>query len=92
MVENLKTGVAGTGRGRYSSVEGGQEYHGFDDDEGTSALYSEAGNDDFFHEFGQDTSKSAATSSNQSVTPSGAKTQTIKKKEEEWDDNEWKDF
>lgn len=92
MVENLKTGVAGTGRGQYSSLNGGQQHHDFDDEEGTSALYADAGNDDFFDEFGTDSSKPAANSSAPQATSSKPTSKANKPKDDEWEDSEWKDF
>lgn len=92
MVGNLKSGVGSTGRGQYSSVDGGQQYHGFDDEDGTSALYADAGDDNFFHDFEHDTSSKPAGTTTQLGASSSVEPPATKKKDDDWEDNEWKDF
>jgi ADP-ribosylation factor GTPase-activating protein 1 len=87
VVENLASGVTGAGRGAYSSLAGGHGHHGFDDDEGTSALYADASDDNFLRQG----TGSAGETSKTPQTP-GAQSTAPQKKKDNWDDNEWKDF
>ncbi|KAF8309587.1 ArfGap-domain-containing protein [Clavulina sp. PMI_390] len=89
MVQGFTSGTgANSSRGQYSSINHANDFHGYDDEEGTSALYSDAGDDDFFHEFGKGELKPAATQ----PKPSTAVPVSAKPKKDEWDDGEWKDF
>lgn len=94
MIGNLKTGGADSARGRYTSLGGeGQQYHGSDDEDGSSALYADAGNDEFFHDFENKKTGLVGSSINQAAASSKVQTPPTKKKnDDDWDDNEWKDF
>lgn len=93
VVGNLTNSATSAGRGAYSSVAEGYGHHGFDDDEeGSSALYADAGDDAFFHETHQNTTgpieapktRPPQTSDTQSINP--------QQKQGDWDDNDWKEF
>lgn len=113
VVGSVASNVAATSRGAYSSVSGNnpasrgygrpQQYGGYDHDE-DSALYADAGDDDFFQDFNKQTSApassgssavfgggaSASSSKPTNVAPSPAPPN--KPKNDNWNDDEWKDF
>lgn len=94
LVGGLASGGADAGRGGYTSLGGRSttQHHGYDDEDGTSALYADGGDDDFFHEVNQHqpSSNPGASSTKQFIgTPAAA---APKKKTDDWDESEWKDF
>lgn len=89
VVGNLAGGVTGAGKGAYSSLAGGHGHQDFDDDEGTSGLDTDAGDDDFFH---QDAAGASETSKMRPPETPGAHSTAPRQKKDDWDDNDWKDF
>jgi len=90
-VGKITNGATGAGRGAYSSLGGGYGHEGFDDDDGTSAL-PDAGDDEFFHDFHQNSASFSETPKAQPPKTAGAQSDALVKKKDGWDDNDWQEF